>query len=396
MAELRVADGATIEMGNIDIRSMWQGPTDSRTSIGFTVDAGDHYLERYSGFGLQYDAAGMPVAGTITGLVETISGLQTYAITGANLAVGQINAWAATDDTHSALAALFPGHDTLIGGSGNDKFLSTSAGQYLYGGAGADRITGGVGSHIYGNSPSAVAGDPDGDDYIEVWNGLNYVQGNGGNDTIDGGQGADRLYGGAGDDQITGWTGNDWLQGNKGNDTLYGGLGDDTIHGGAGDDVIYGDLATEFIASQPTADNHSTDQLFGDIGNDTLYGGSWSDTMTGGAGADIFAFDDNEYALPDIAHRTPVIADFAHGEDHIKLSWVPTAIATGSPETSAQAAFDEAGRVFHTISQRGPVLVAVGSDTYMIFSDSVGPLQPDMIVRIVGHSPGDFDLTDFV
>ncbi|MCB1774089.1 MAG: hypothetical protein KDI88_10765, partial [Gammaproteobacteria bacterium] len=57
-----------------------------------------------------------------------------------------------------------------------------------------------------------------------------------GNDVLYGGDGADRLSGGTGDDMLVGGDGNDSLWGNADDDLLVGGLGVDLLVGGAGAD----------------------------------------------------------------------------------------------------------------------------------------------------------------
>lgn len=113
------------------------------------------------------------------------------------------------------------GHDTLLGGAGDDRLWGEAGNDILYGGDGRDLL--------YGEA---------------------------GNDVLEGGAGADSLYGGEGDDL---------LDGGIGNDVLYGGSGNDTyrLGRGAGHDVIYED--------DTTFGNTDTAEFVGDVGYDDLW-----------------------------------------------------------------------------------------------------------------------------
>ena len=96
-------------------------------------------------------------------------------------------------------------NNTLVGGSGNDKFSGKNGADSLIGNAGNDSIWG-------GND----------------------------NDILSGGDGNDRLWGGDGKDTLTGGTGNDKLWGGDGADTFIYNAGD-------GKDVIYGFDDTDML-----------------------------------------------------------------------------------------------------------------------------------------------------
>ncbi|QDT78225.1 Bifunctional hemolysin/adenylate cyclase precursor [Gimesia maris] len=64
--------------------------------------------------------------------------------------------------------------------------------------------------------------------------------GGSGNDTLLGENGHDYLSGGNGDNILVGGDGNDWLRGGRGRDILIGGQGRDDIKGGSGDDILIG------------------------------------------------------------------------------------------------------------------------------------------------------------
>jgi Ca2+-binding RTX toxin-like protein len=142
------------------------------------------------------------------------------------------------------------GKDTLIGGAsltggtGNDVLDGRGGDDVLNGGLGADILKGGSGldSVFYGDRSRAVTADLDGakgDDGEK-----------GEKDTI--ASDVEGLYGGSGADKLTGnlrspqpntiysGSGNDVVRGGAGNDSLNGGTGNDKIYGGAGDDFIVG------------------------------------------------------------------------------------------------------------------------------------------------------------
>ena len=137
----------------------------------------------------------------------------------------------------------------------------------------------------------------------------------GGVDTIIGGQGQDFIFAGAGADRVNGMAGNDVIFGGQGNDILYGGSGSDQINGDDGVDIIFGDSPADkdmiiakkdgtagvlpygYVSRELT--NNGTDEevklskLSGDIGveanvecgNDIIDGGNGSDVIFGDDGS---------------------------------------------------------------------------------------------------------------
>ncbi|MEM6472559.1 MAG: calcium-binding protein [Planctomycetota bacterium] len=98
------------------------------------------------------------------------------------------------------------GHDTLIGGSGQDV---------MRGGEGND--------DLFGNG------------------GIDDLRGNRGDDDLFGGDAGDTLEGGRGNDELFGGNGPDRLLGGQGNDELFGEGGRDSLFGDAGSDLLQGD-----------------------------------------------------------------------------------------------------------------------------------------------------------
>jgi hypothetical protein len=152
----------------------------------------------------------------------------------------------------------------VIGGSGNDSFVSSREGEWLRGGPGEDTL---VGSQY-----------------------KDFIFGGPGNDTIRGEGGEDFLYGGEGNDTVEGGAGNDVIEEREeapsggellatsngpsgGTDKLNGGEGNDFILAGSGNDEVEG--------------GPGTDRIFGEAGNDTIEGGAGNDEIAGEAGVDV-------------------------------------------------------------------------------------------------------------
>lgn len=152
------------------------------------------------------------------------------------------------------------GHDTLIGGKGNNLLKGNAGNDSLIGGDTADTMYGGAGN-----------------DTFEGRGGSDLFYGEAGNDTMRGGSGDDRLFGEAGADLILGGIGQDLIDGGSGNDVIDGESGHDTINGGAGSDALRG--------------GDGDDQLNGNAGNDTLLGSSGDDVLRSGSGSDRLSGD---------------------------------------------------------------------------------------------------------
>ncbi len=162
--------------------------------------------------------------------------------------------------------------EAITGTAGDDVLASagTAPTTSIYGGAGADTISG-------GSTYSYLRGE-DGNDLIIAKAGFNDMNGNAGNDTIYGGPGSDWLAGGKDDDLLIAGSGpNQVLYGNMGNDSLVGGPGGDTLRGGQGNDTIIGGSGNDWIA--------------GDKGDDVIYGGRGADSfhVFAGTGTDWIA-----------------------------------------------------------------------------------------------------------
>lgn len=246
------------------------------------------------------------------------------------------------------------GADSLTGGSATDDSLSGGNGDDVFYAPdntddGADSMVGGAGSDVldYSLRSSSLTVDLDG----TADDGLSGENDNAGTDieVLFGGSGADTLTGGTSDDVIYGGDGADSVVGGNGDDTLFPGAetdtrvgqeanedGDgsaDTIDGGAGNDTVdfqlrtnpvdielcFGTPATcvaagaddsqdrtvtesdvivnvEIAEGSTLADSVTVDvgagtafsdvQVYGYAGNDTITGGNGDDRLEGGAGDD--------------------------------------------------------------------------------------------------------------
>jgi Ca2+-binding RTX toxin-like protein len=234
-----------------------------------------------------------------------------------------------------------PGADIIdMSGAAVDIALAGLSFGYVYGGDGADAITGSWRpDYLYGGTAIDTINGGDGDDVVD---------GGAGNDDLTGGLGRDRLFGNEGDDTLRTGSSNplgllEWLYGGSGNDTIYatvagiyeiagdgpddetgssGFTGDDTIdltgvgansgnyinvYGGEGADTVLGSDGLDYIYGEQGSDtlsgNGGDDFIFGGYEvnhsggvGDTIYGGSGrdyvetsygTDTVYGGLGADI-------------------------------------------------------------------------------------------------------------
>jgi len=90
--------------------------------------------------------------------------------------------------------------------------------------------------------------------------------GNDGNNQVDGTdyQLGDHLYGGAGADTLSGLKGDDYLEGNTGADRLYGDEGSDTLLGGTGADTLDGGLQNDLLKGGDGKDTYNFAQDWGD------------------------------------------------------------------------------------------------------------------------------------
>ena len=125
------------------------------------------------------------------------------------------------------------------------------------------------------------------------------VFGGPGADSITGGDGRDRLHGGADDDTTTGNGGRDFISGGTGNDTSHGNAGDDRIFANVGVDTSFGGEGDDRLFAVALADVDTSagpdtvgDTLHGEGGNDRIVTRDGeTDTVTCGEGRDVALLD---------------------------------------------------------------------------------------------------------
>ncbi|MFZ5720230.1 MAG: right-handed parallel beta-helix repeat-containing protein [Pseudomonadota bacterium] len=251
------------------------------------------------------------------------------------------------------------GHNTLIGGAGNDSYRVNSAFDVVVEGAGegTDNVLASVdfelGDNVedlklVGDAREGIGNELDnritgsvGDNDLYGMDGDDVIQSGGGSDFASGGNGSDRMYG---DD------GADTLQGNGGSDQLRGDGGDDSISGGSGDDVVIG--------------------------------GGGADALGGGGGADTFQFGSGDISMGE------VILDFNRLEgDKINLQPIDA-----NTLLTRNQAFDFIGNGGFTKAAGQLRYEVSGSDAYVmgdVDGDGVADFQL-LVKNVTSFSSSDF------
>lgn len=234
------------------------------------------------------------------------------------------------------------GDDLLFGGEGADALLAEGGNDVVFGGAGNDFIAGGTGNDvlsgdagddvIYGEAGNDALFGMDGDDALSGMDGADYLDGGAGNDVLDGGAGNDRMAGGVGDDLYVLDDERDSVveEAGAGNDTVT--LSPRTAEGfipGAASDADSAPAPAPFTSGSPyrlgdhlenlvlggtaplqgrgnALDNRITgnagdNHLFGEAGKDFLDGGAGRDYLAGGTGDDVYAVDNLQDAVVELA-----------------------------------------------------------------------------------------------
>lgn len=194
-------------------------------------------------------------------------------------------------------------YDALYGGDGDDVYVLSNRFVHVFEdslpGGGIDTIVfaqGGIpspGSNFYLTDYANV-------ENIRIQSSVRYkdvtINGNEANNTIWDNGTDGNISGDHGNDTIYGYGGHDTLNGDVGNDALFGGEGNDVLSGGIGDDRINGGSGDDNVYGDVGNDvlrgGNGADTLYGDDGNDVLIGGTGADVMLGGVGDDIFFVDD--------------------------------------------------------------------------------------------------------
>jgi len=331
--------GAAIEVAQADVQlpanaSVAYNPSvavlaDGRFVIGWAHDQGTHgdWLMNSQVFTREGDRSGDEHA---VATHTTTPDVTLAAVDGASYVVSWEDSGANGDGDGSGIKASIVEAPLLTRGNDVAETLTDGdGGGTIYGGGGADVISGDGGNDlIYGDKGADTIHGDGGDDLI-----YGGVQ----NDTLYGDAGADQIFGAVavltagnfgGIDRIEGGTGDDILSGDARTIAGGGGGGNDLLFGGDGQDMLYGDAITMSVGA--TGGN---DRLFGGLGDDTIYGdaanagegviggndiiegGGGQDQMWGGGGNDVFTF-----SAPSFSYD--VIRDFgqvAGNRDQINL-----------------------------------------------------------------------------
>lgn len=251
------------------------------------------------------------------------------------------------------------GHNTLIGGAGDDGYRVASKFDVVIedAGGGNDVVTASVDYVL-----------PDNVERLTLAGEARTGVGNGLDNKMVGTAGGDTLSGLGGDDNVSSLDGDDKVLGGDGADAIWGGNGNDTLIGDAGADKLQGDAGNDSIA--------------GGAGNDTIDGSAGTDVLGGGSGADLFVFSTLEA-------KGETIVDFSHAEgDRINLSALDAnSVATGNQAFSflGTGAFTKvAGQLHYEVS---------GSDSYLA-GDTNGDGIADF--RILMKGVNSFVASDFL
>ncbi|MCX6873158.1 MAG: hypothetical protein NTW21_05030 [Verrucomicrobia bacterium] len=213
--------------------------------------------------------------------------------------------------------------DLLVGGAGNDIMLGDKGNDLMLGWTGDDSLDGGDDSDLMlGDYPLAPPGNDtlagSGGTTITIL-GVNYEIG-------------DFQFGNAGDDSITGGSGIDFQWGNAGDDTMNGDSNIDVMFGGDGADIMEGELGgTLFVVygvpvrfgnlmfggadKDQVTGGGDFDIIFGNGDDDQLFGGKNSSFHPLGIDSDlIFGNGGNDYVD---GHNRPDLIFGNDGDDEL-------------------------------------------------------------------------------
>jgi Ca2+-binding RTX toxin-like protein len=217
-----------------------------------------------------------------------------------NLTTGLASGGDATGDTFSGIENLIGSdyNDVLVGVSTGSALDSGAGDDFVYGGAAADQLSGGVGydSVSYAESTAGVN--------VNLTTGM----GSGGYAQGDAVFGFEAAIGSAFDDSITGNELGNGIFGGAGNDILAGAGGFDYLYGGAGADIIDGGDSFDYVSYEASSAAVDVDlqrgvQIGGDAQGDQLFnieavfGSSGDDVLRGDANVNRFVAGDGNDLL---------------------------------------------------------------------------------------------------
>ena len=240
------------------------------------------------------------------------------------------------------------GISTLIGGAGNDTFVTTKANDIIIEqiNSGTDTIRTSLNGFVLSANIERLT-FTGAADFTGTGNaGANIITGGAGNDWLDGGlntTGSDRLVGGAGNDTYTVNARGDTLveAANSGIDTVLSKSANYTLTAnfenlsyiGTGNFVGNGNALANTVLG-----GSGNDTLSGNGGNDRLSGGAGNDRLTGGAAADTFFFNVVSSTAGSVGIGNDVITDFrTTGVNHDILEFSKSMFA---PDITAAVLLD--------------------------------------------------------
>lgn len=195
-----------------------------------------------------------------------------YANAGSDLAAGSatlpggvtmtlygISSVIGTPSYNDLLVGPSSGSGTMVGGTGNVRFVLSGAFEYITTGSGSSVIDlsdlpGQTRLDLSAEGPQYLGAADDGGVWILAGN-VSEVIGSPGGSTLLGGSGATTLVGGSGSDTLIAGSGNQTLQGGGGSDTLIGGSGTDSLEGGSSPVTFVPGSGTEYLTSQTTGNS---------------------------------------------------------------------------------------------------------------------------------------------
>lgn len=222
--------------------------------------------------------------------------------------------------------------NTLIGGLGDDSYVSNAVGDTLIelAGEGYDTVSTSLATYtLRDNFEELVFIRPV--DVVGTGNASgNLIRGNVGNDVLSGLAGNDTLVGHEGDDVLRGGVGVDVLDGGSGSDTADYSLaaGGVLVNLGGGYVANDGDGGTDTLSSIENA--------IGSAFNDTLVGGNGRNVLNGGLGADILVGQDGDDLLIGGGGAANNMQGW-NGDDTYRVS------------AAGDTVFEEAGRGYDTV-----------------------------------------------
>src|SRR5437868_6815841 len=87
-----------LDMTQLDVTTLLEGTVVQESSTSY-VENYFGQIVTFSGTGFQYDAAGYPIGGTVTGLQVSYQGQLVYQVSGFSTLVTSWTTWANTGDT---------------------------------------------------------------------------------------------------------------------------------------------------------------------------------------------------------------------------------------------------------------------------------------------------------